>query len=145
MLSEATAGRLDHESHQHEWACWQSKYAECSVVFSGFPGGGSSVCPSLLGHDDLIFFWLLIVGCENSLSPPKNPLNQTRSTESSVSHPLPFRLPGELEGQIYEAPPAAMLCWSLDRTASEANTSEGSDRDRGCREPPPPHQQAASH
>lgn len=116
------------------------------MVFSGFPGGGSSVCPSLLGHDDLIFFfWLLIVGCENSLSPPKNPLNQTRSTESSVSHPLPFGLPGELGGQICEAPPAAMLCWSLDRTASEANTSEESDRDRGCREPPPPHQQAAGH
>lgn len=56
VLREATSGRLDHESHQHEWACWQRKYSEGSAVFSGFPGGGSSVCPSLLGHDDLIFF-----------------------------------------------------------------------------------------
>lgn len=114
----------------------------CSVAFLGEEVVSAPLCWVMMIS---FFFWLLIVGCENSLSPPKNPLNQTRSTESSVSHPLPFGLPGELEGQIYEAPPAAMLCWSLDRTASEANTSEGSDRDRGCREPPPPHQQAASH
>lgn len=145
MLREATAERLDQESHQHEWACWQRKYSERSMAFSGFTAGGSSACPSLLGHDDLIFFWLFIVGCENSLSPPKNQLNQTRSTESSVSHLLPFRLPRELEGQTGEAPPAAPLCGSLDRTASEANTFEESERETGRGEPFSPHQQAVRH
>lgn len=83
MLKESTAGRPDHESHQHEWACWRRKYSEHSMAFSSFPGGGSSVCPSLLGHDDFIF-WLFRVGCENSLLPPKNQLNQTRSLQRVV-------------------------------------------------------------
>lgn len=45
-----------------------------------------------------------------------------------MRHLLPFRLPREREGQICEAPTATPLCRSLGRTASEANTSEESER-----------------
>lgn len=89
-------------------------------------------------------FWLFIVGCENSLSPPKNHLNQTRNTESSVSHLLPLRLPRELEGHICEAPQQPH-CGSLDRTTSEANTFEESKRETARGEHSSPHQHAASH
>lgn len=85
-----------------------------------------SVSPSLLGHDDLIFLFVcfFIVRGENSLSPPTN-----RSIENSVIHLSPFGLSGESKGQICEAPKAATLYWSLDRTSGAANTFEEGERE----------------
>lgn len=85
-----------------------------------------SVSPSLLGHDDLIFLFVcfFIVRGENSLSPPTN-----RIIENSVIHLSPFGLSGESKGQICEAPKAATLYWSLDRTSGAANTFEEGERE----------------
>lgn len=85
-----------------------------------------SVSPSLLGHNDLIclFVCFFIVSDENSLSPPMN-----RSIENSVIHLFPFGLPGESKGRICEAPQAATLYWSLDRTSGAGNTFEEGERE----------------
>ena len=42
-------------SCSHEWTCWQRKHSEHPTALMAFLGVGDSVCPSLLGHDDLIF------------------------------------------------------------------------------------------
>lgn len=73
---EALGGRRTHESRQHKWACWQREHSESSVPLDSFPGGGGSVCPSLL-VTVISFFWLFIPSGESSLSPPTNHSTET--------------------------------------------------------------------
>lgn len=96
--------RLDHELLPRVGLLAKKALGEPDG-FDGFPGGGSNVCPSLLGHDDLIF-QPFIVGCENSLSPSVSH-SETRSSVINLPH---FGLPSESRGHICEAPPAATLC-----------------------------------